>query len=568
MLPIVTLQDPSFVRAVEEPSPVPGGTAVTAIDSPTDPRHPGVTGVVVSALLLLAGFELWAILTLNHGVLLYALDDAYIHLGLAARLHAGHYGINAGAASSPSSSILWPFLLAPFGGWSRFEWVPLILNLLAALGTAVTIPRWSALVLGPPASGPGALFHAVLGVLLLFLFNTVGLVFVGLEHSLQVLLTLLAVLQLFEVAGGGRPRAWLWPVLVLGPLVRYENLVLTLPALGFLWSMGHRRAALVTLASLAGLLAAFSLFLVGQGLPPLPSSVLVKMGADAELTWVLDRLVRNLLHTWSGPWLLLFGLALFARVAVRGGRGPRGFAIVILLAMFGHSLLGRFGAFHRYEIYVLAAAVTAAALVHRERIRGWFRAGPRLAGAIALAVLMLASGRSLYGLVVTPFATHELYRQQYLMGRFVREVLRAPVAVNDLGLVAFRTPYFVVDLSGLGSPEVPETRKEFPGMAWADTLCRRHGVRVAMIYESWFPIPPASWKRVGVLRLSATPDVPAPGALAMLVRLAHRRRGTTVVVAADRVSFYAVLPEDGNRVRESLERFRPRLVEGAELVLE
>jgi len=547
---------------------VPGGIAVTAIDSPTDPRRPGVTGVVVGALLLLAGFELWAILTLNHGALLYALDDAYIHLGLAARLHGGHYGINAGEASSPSSSILWPFLLAPFSGWSRFEWVPLILNLLAALGTAVVIPRLSMLVLGPAASRPGALFHAVLGVLLLVLFNTVGLVFLGLEHSLQVLLTLLAVLQLFEVAGGGRPRAWLWPVLVLGPLVRYENLVLTLPALGFLWFMGHRRAALVTLASLAGLLATFSLFLIGQGLPPLPSSVLMKMGAKANPVWVLDRLVQNLLQTWSGPWLLLLGLALLGRVLARGERGPRGLALVILLAILGHSLFGRFGAFHRYEIYVLAAAVTAAALVHRERIRGWFRAGPRLAGAIALAVLALASGRSLYGLVVTPFATHELYCQQYLMGRFAREVLRAPVAVNDLGLVAFRNPHFVVDLWGLGSPEVLEARKELRAMAWADTLCRRHGAVVAMIYDSWLPDRPASWKRVGVLRLAASPDGPASGALAKLLRFAHRRSGSTVVVGADSVSFYVVPPADENRVRESLERFRPRLVEGAELTLE
>jgi hypothetical protein len=544
---------------------------VTAIDSPTDPRRPGITGVVVVALLMMAGFELWAILTLNHGLLLYALDDTYIHLGFAARLHEGHFGINAGESSSPSSSILWPFLLAPFGGSLQFEWVPLILNLLAALGTAVTIPRLSALVLGPAASGPGALLHAVLGVLLLFLFNTVGLVFVGMEHSLQVLLALLAVLQLFEVAGGGRSRAWLWPVLVLGPLVRYENLALTLPALGFLWFMGHRRAALVTLASLAGLLVTFSLFLIGQGLPPLPSSVLMKMGADADPVWVLNRLVHNLLHTWSGRWLLLLGLALFARVLARGERGPRGFAVVILLAIFGHSLLGDFGAFHRYEIYVIAAAVTAAALVHRERIRGWLRTGPRLAGAIALAVLMLASGRSLYALVATPFASHELYRQQYLMGRFVREILRAPVAVNDLGLVAFRNPYFVLDLCGLGSPDVLEAQKRFPAMAWADTLCRRHGVRVAMIYDSWFRNRPASWKRVGVLRLAATPDVPASGALARLVRFAHHRLGrggTTVVVGGDSVSFYAVLPEPEDRLRESLERFRPRLVGGAELVLE
>ncbi len=407
-----------------------------------------------------------------------------------------------------------------------------------------------------------------MGVLLLF--NTVGLVFVGLEHSLQVLLTLLAVLQLFDVARGGRPRAWLWLVLVLGPLVRYENLALTLPALSFLWFMGHRRAAMVTLASLTGLLVAFSMFLLGQGLPPLPSSVLAKLGTDAgggTPVPIPERLVKNLLHTWSGPWLLLLAAALFAGARSCGERGLRGFAVVILIAIFGHSALGSFGWFHRYEIYVLAAAVTAAGLMHRERTRNLFRVVPKRASAIALVVLAVACGKSFYISAVTPFATHELYRQQYVMGRIAREAVQAPVAVNDLGLVAFRNPHFVVDLWGLGSPTALKARMRNGDMAWADTLCRRHGVRIVMIYAPWFPSLPASWKCVGALRLDVTPDVPGASVLATLVRFAHRHRGT-VVVASEQVLLFAVQPGDERRVRESLARFRPQLAKGVEIVLE
>jgi hypothetical protein len=385
-----------------------------------------------------------------------------------------------------------------------------------------------------------------------------------------VFVTLLAVLGLHDVARRERPPEWLWPVLVAGPLLRYENLALTLPALAFLAFAGHRRAALVTLAMLVALVGAFSLFLVAQGLPPLPSSALAKLGQGSGTGAPLalhERLAHSLLGTWSGPWLLLLAGLLLARVRSSGERLGRGFAAVFPVAILGHGLFGGFGWFHRYELYLVAAAVSAAALAHAGRLRAGFRATPRLAGALALAGLALASGKSLYMLVVTPLATHEVYRQQYMMGRFAREVLRAPVAVNDLGLVAFRNPHHVVDLWGLGSPGALAARRSSRDMAWADSLCRRHGVGAALIYRPWFPEPPASWRRVGELRLGRIEDVPGAGPLAGLVRFAHRTRGT-VVVAGESVSVYAVRPGDEARLRASLERFRPELVAGAELTLD
>src|SRR5262245_2132008 len=84
---------------------------------------------------LLCAAELIAILSLNHGVFTYTLDDPYLHLALSENLARGHSGLNAADYSAPSSSALWPFLIAP---WSLFRveaWVPLVLNLLVTLGT-------------------------------------------------------------------------------------------------------------------------------------------------------------------------------------------------------------------------------------------------------------------------------------------------------------------------------------------------------------------------------------------------------------------------------------------------
>ena len=49
---------------------------------------------------------------LADGHLIYTLDDPYIHLAVARNILLGGYGVNATEFSSPSSSILWPWLLA------------------------------------------------------------------------------------------------------------------------------------------------------------------------------------------------------------------------------------------------------------------------------------------------------------------------------------------------------------------------------------------------------------------------------------------------------------------------
>src|SRR5207248_4211963 len=82
-----------------------------------------------------------ATLALTGGRLIYALDDAYIELSLAWNIAQGHYGINAADVSSPSSSILYPFLLAPFAWTPYLDEAPLVLNSLAGAATLALLGR-------------------------------------------------------------------------------------------------------------------------------------------------------------------------------------------------------------------------------------------------------------------------------------------------------------------------------------------------------------------------------------------------------------------------------------------
>ena len=130
----------------------------------------------------------------------YSLDDPYIHLALARQILHGHYGINPGEFAAPSSSILWPFLLAPFAFTRLVEFLPLVIN-LAALLVAVSLMR--------------------------------------------------------------ERQGWpFWLSVVLLPLIRYEGLAISLPVLAYLaLSPGRRASAFAAGAIVVGVVGGFSFVL-------------------------------------------------------------------------------------------------------------------------------------------------------------------------------------------------------------------------------------------------------------------------------------------------------------------
>lgn len=525
-----------------------------------------VAGLSIAVAALLA-VSLWH----DGGAVVYTLDDAYIHLRLAANIARGHYGIAPGEASSPSSSILWPLLLAPFAALAWFEWVPFAICLLAAAGIAVVFARVLREAVGPAHTRAQVVAQVACGLLALLVCNTVGLVFLGLEHELQVLLSLLLVLELFRVARGAAPGRATWLLVVLGPLVRYENLALSAAALVFLAARGHRRHALVSAGVLLALLGGFSLFLLAQGLPAVPSSVLAKLG-DPDLQGrtrtPLEHLMWNLTRTWSGGWVVLSIAGLMAAAVRPATSAERGLALALAAVLAAHLVLGSFGGFHRYEAYLLAVGLAGTALLHRERLARARARAPRLTLAAATALLLAASVRSATVALASPLAIHELHRQQFQMASFASDYWRRPVAVNDLGLVSFHARERVLDLWGLGSPGVLARRRGATSMAWADSVCRTHGVQLVMIYDAWFPPPPAGWQPVAELRVAPGPQLPiSHGILKGFARLWYGRR-PTVVVASRHVRFYVTDPAFEPAARVALERWSATLVAGSEFRLE
>ncbi len=478
--------------------------------------HPMRVSLLVSLglLLTIAAAELTAILQLNKGFFTYTLDDPYIHLALAENIRSGHYGINRAEPSSPASSILWPLLLVPVAEQS---WFPLLLNLIFAALTLTLMATLLDNVLPFHESTTRAAVAMPMLVDLALGTNLIGLAFTGMEHSLQILLVVAAVYGLMMELRHGRSPAWLWAALVLGPLVRYENLAISLAALLYLFLQGYRTQALTSAALIVLTLGSFSLFLLHLGLPPLPTSVMVKsptLSREGQWTAVVENVHRSLRNRQGkliiAGTLLLLGLVFYGKHSMK----EKQLAAVTALAVTAHLTMGRYGWYNRYELYIW----TFLLLMHLSLWGGgavatlWRGEDAQLALSKTVAVCglgMLALGFPYFkGLTTLPLAANNTFEQHYQMHRFAVDYYARPVAVNDLGYVAYQNPHYVLDLWGLASERALACRRGECGADWMDMLTEAKGVGVAMIYEAWFPVP-AHWIKMGELHLGRQKITPA-----------------------------------------------------------
>ncbi len=490
---------------------------------------------------LLFALQCAAILDLNGGRLTYSLDDAYIHLAVAESIARGHYGIHPREPSAPSSSILWPLLLAPGAFTPVHELLPLVLNLAALLVALELLSRLLRCCRLHRVAG-GEVFAAGLLSILVLTLNLTGLVLTGMEHSLQVALALAVVLGMIATGRGERTPFYLTAAIVAGPLVRYESAALSAAAILRLLARGRWRPAALATAGSVLLVGLFSLFLVSLGLEPLPGPVLenLEVGGGSGLSalpahvWVR---LKSILGVPSARVLAsLTGMLVAVALASRRREGS--LLLCGAVAPLLHLSFGSFGGFARYEIYVLAAVV--ALLIHglRRPLRDLLTARGPAVGLLAAGAVLLPTLSSYAAITFrTPQAAHNIYQQHEQMYRFVTEHYRRPVAVNDLGRVSYRNPGYVLDLWGLSSREVRRARLT-RDPAWPDAFVQRDGIELAMIYDSWFAgRVPATWRRLARLQL----------------------RGKRITPSSATVSFYLTRHGSAGDVLDRLRRFRATL---------
>lgn len=460
-----------------------------------------VAGLTLVVLLLIV-----LVLAGNDGVFTYSLDDAYIHLALARSLTAGHYGLNLSEYSSPSSSIIFPFLLMPFVALGVGEFASLAINTLVLLATAYRLHRWLAEDL---RAGPR--LASIVTLVLVLGLNLLPLVFTGMEHSLQILLGVLIVEGLWRAANGQRLRGSFWCALVVAPLVRYEMLAVSLPAIAL---VGHASRAWTRSVAAALILclpiAAFSFFLTSRGLPWLPNSVLVHAGytdVPSRGIAVVRDLARNLIgNADSHAGAELSMLALLAAAGAMRRRRRTGLALVAVFVLGAELALGQIG--WRYEIWALVS-VALLALAAWAPLDDLAATGSRIAVLLAVCAIAVMSLPYLRGIVLIPRTANDLYRQQYQMGRIAQQLGVRAIALNDVGLVSWLNPHvYVLDLVGLAAGEPLATRElSSADTAWMEHLADKRSAELVMLYPLWFRRVPANWIKLADLHLGRDPIV-------------------------------------------------------------
>lgn len=442
----------------------------------------------------------------------YTLDDPFIHMALAENIARGHFGVNLGEVSNPSSSILWPWLLAASERLGVMLWAPLAINIACFAGALRIALDFCLRRLAPDrAPWPALIFCG----LALFAFNLFGVIFTGMEHSLHTLLTLIVVTRAID----GRHDRVALVAMVLAPLVRFEGL--TALAFGVGAAIIDRKYvyALVAVAITVAAMGLYALWLTSLGLPVLPSSVLSKSTLSSGLVdggGQLGSLFANFSANLAAPSMPMFAAlaaAMIAGCVLRQGRDrllALGMLGVLLLAFLAGKLMG----YARYEVYVLCAGGMAAVHLFAAELKRLLSSSLRaiiMGGVIVVLCLRLGP----YVLTTTPDAARNVDRQQHQMHRLATECWRKPVAINDLGWVAFRNDSYVLDLYGLGSEEARKARAAGePG--WMQKLVDAQGAGLAMIYPEWFPDMPTTWTPVGQFVLTDPAITPFSGTVEVL----------------------------------------------------
>lgn len=457
------------------------------------------TILIVYVLLVISVFL--SINIYNNFIFTYSLDDPYIHLALAKNLASGHYGIQTNEYASASSTILFPFLLVPFSFVSFFTIIPLLLN---TLFTAVSIIFLYRIHTGFIDSNLNSANIWLIIITILWI-NPIGLIFTGMEHSLQVCIAIITFFHITRYIQSGNSHRMLILLSVINPLIRYEGFALVAGIILIFLLKRQYLIALFTLISSLLIPVIFSLYLHSINLPYLPYSVIKKSELHSEFHFI-EYIYRNFILVfystfgrYIAPFYLL-GLITIIFVAIRNSE-KRLLALFTICVLVLHFSFGKFGAYGRYEVYAGVIMWLSLSLIFQKKFTSLLQKGKiAMAGIIILFLLPVIP--YIMTAITTPIAAHNIYQQQYQMSRFHKAFFSHPVAVNDIGLVTFNTKNYVLDLFGISSGHAQKLKLDSTSVL-LDSITKTKNIRFAMIYKSWFRYLPDNWVYAGDLRIKS-----------------------------------------------------------------
>jgi hypothetical protein len=257
--------------------------------------------VALAALWIATGIAQYLAVLRTQGHLIYALDDAYIHMAMAKNFaQHGVYGVTRFEFSSSSSSPFWTLLLSlSYFLFGVHESFPFILDLVIASLALVAV-----YMLLNGVIRKQILQMAVL-LAIVFLTPLPVLIASGMEHPLHILLAILflsfAARTIVDYAEAHRVLTLVFLFLLCAALVmtRFEGYALVFVVCAFYALRRRWKIALGIVISSVIPLFAYQALSVANGWRWLPNSVLVRAGAqDAGITNSMESII---FVPWTSP---------------------------------------------------------------------------------------------------------------------------------------------------------------------------------------------------------------------------------------------------------------------------
>ncbi len=457
------------------------------------------------------------------GGLFYSYDDAYIHMAMAKNLvRHGVLGITPFAYTPASSSPLWTLLLALFYFvFGVNTWVPLALNIVFfSIFIFVVWKFFSHLPLT---------WTFVLTFLFILALPGYFVIYMGMEHSLHILLIFLLSEQALKYFSGKRPGWPLYILLTLSMGARYETVFFAFFLLVYAIFKRHWKEAGLIPLSLLPFPLLYGILNIAHGWGFLPASVAVKGNASllkyllrfnfagAFKSFLSDMAFK--LEAFSSPALsfeiFIFFLWAFLFMILFAGEDMKRWAVYLFppYMVLMQFLFALFSYPPRYQNYLLAILVpfTLHLLIIKKSARNPL-------GKIMVAGLFL-------GLFVprflmnyrTPLGAEGVFSQQYQMAMFLKRFYPGGrVMLNDIGVVSFYNDRLRVDdYVGLATKEPYRIRTSMAGVKAQIRMLRdflsSSKADLAIAFEKWIkPMVPSNWKEVGrwiLLRNLVLPSV-------------------------------------------------------------
>jgi len=484
------------------------------------PQRLVLPGAIFFLIALLTILEV-PMLSFSNGLVIYPQDDGYIRMAIARNLaNSGVWGLSPHEFSNASSSILYPILLA--GAFKIFgvqPVIPLLVNLLAAVGVIITLQRWL------KQQGIIPFYQLLILMAIIYLTPLHIMVMDGMEHTLQIWLSLFFLLAFFEWKSqeknaAGKYPAVPWRLCLYGALmtsIRYEGLFLVGVACVFLLLRRKWMAAALLLIIALVPVALFGMYSMAHNGYFVPNSMLVKaiplpLNADTIGTFFKESIVNKLLYPYPTKGNVAANRLLILIPLVYGHYFPslktnRLYRHIIYFSLsitFLHLIFASAIQFYRYEAYLVACSlVIPAVLLAKEGIPLFYIKSNSARCIVAWAMIFL-----LYPFFSRSWAAYEEagdgllheYQYSYQAANFLHRYYNdATVVMDEVGMASFLSTGRKLDLlTGIAYTETTRARVEgtIP-VGYLNYLLKKEKVVIAFIAENnYHPMLRQGWTKV------------------------------------------------------------------------